>query len=116
LTKKSGSENHLETRHAEFQLALQATHEYLVQLVQVASDRITPEFEEAVWEAEARLIETFEEYVQLYAERVEKLEASDQRIQKRMKFAEQKMKELEQKFLALGPDVFFMDPKTDKIQ
>ena len=100
--------------HAEFQRALHSTHEFLVQLVQAAADRITPEFEEALWEAEEQLVESFESFVKLYGDRVEQLELSDRRLQERVKHFEERMKELDRVVRALGP--LILDPGSDRIQ
>ena len=112
--KKKQSNDPLVVYHAEFQRALHTTHEFLVQLVQAAADRISPEFEEAVWEAEEQLVDSFESFVRLYGDRVEQLESSDRRLQERVKHFEERMKELDRVVQALGP--LILDPGSDKIQ
>ena len=100
--------------HAEFQRALHTTHEFLVQLVQVASDRISPEFENAVWEAEDSLVDSFEKFVAMYGDRVAQLEQSDRRLQERLAQFESRMQDLERMVRALGP--LMLGPGTEKIQ
>ena len=112
-TKKQSSDP-LVVYHAEFQRALHTTHEFLVQLVQAAADRISPEFEEALWEAEEQLVESFESFVRLYGDRVEQLEVSDRKLQERVRHFEDRMKELDRVVRALGP--LILDPGSDKIQ
>lgn len=114
VRKKKQSSDPLVVYHAEFQRALHTTHEFLVQLVQVAADRISPEFEEALWQAEEQLVDSFEGFVRLYGDRVEQLESSDRKLQERVKHFEERMKELDRVVQALGP--FILDPGSDKIQ
>lgn len=85
-----------------------------MQLVQAAADRITPEFEDAVWQAEEQLVDSFEGFVRLYADRVSQLEASDKRLQERVRRFEDRMKQLDLVVQALGP--LIVDPGSNKIQ
>jgi hypothetical protein len=112
--KKQQPNDPLVVYHAEFQRALHTTHEFLVQLVQAAADRISPEFEEALWEAEEQLVDSFEGFVKLYGDRVEQLEMSDRKLQERVRHFEDRMKELDRVVRALGP--LILDPGSDKIQ
>ena len=114
MAKKKLVNDPLVFHHAEFQRALHTTHEFIVQLVQVAADRISPEFEEAVWEAEEHLVDSFEGFVRLYGDRVEQLELSDRKLQERVRHFEDRMKELDRVVRALGP--LILDPGSDKIQ
>jgi hypothetical protein len=114
VAKKKQANDPLVVYHAEFQRALHTTHEFLVQLVQAAADRISPEFEEAVWEAEEQLVDSFEGFVRLYGDRVEQLEVSDRKLQERVRLFEDRMKELDRVVQALGP--LILDPGSDKIQ
>ncbi|MBM3797998.1 MAG: hypothetical protein FJW31_29050 [Acidobacteria bacterium] len=100
--------------HAEFQRALHTKNEFLVQLVQVASERISPEFEDAVWEAEDCLVNSFEQFVALYGDRVAQLEQRDRRLQERVREFEARMQYLERMVRALGP--LMLGPGTEKIQ
>lgn len=114
MAKRKPARDPLEAYHAEFQHALHTTHEFLVQLVQAAADRITPEFEDAVWQAEEQLVDSFEGFVRLYADRVAQLEASDKRLQERVRRFELRMKQLDLVVQALGP--LIVDPGSNKIQ
>lgn len=114
MAKRKQGRDPLEAYHAEFQQSLRTTHEFLVQLVQAAADRISPEFEEAVWQAEEQLVDSFEGFVRLYADRVAQLEDSDKRLQERVRRFENRMKQLDLVVQALGP--LIVDPGSNKIQ